>query len=235
MFIRYQQVSRIIGLVKPATIVEIGTWNGDHACIMAAAALKHRATVHYTGYDLFDAANAERLGDLARAAELKYGTIINLQKELEAETKKLADMQQEGAMLKEEVDAEDIAEVGEDVIHRHSTSGKSSVATHSLMSKLVVALALVCITEHFIGLSRFLEFLFCLLISGIPVGMEFHRQLAVAGFENIDSGALLALQGLVITPLHRLTLSPLRPSHLTGATATFPSMLRMEGKADRTS
>ncbi|HEY9074245.1 MAG TPA: ATP-dependent chaperone ClpB, partial [Desulfobaccales bacterium] len=59
----------------------------------------------------FDAANAERLGDLARAAELKYGTIINLQKELEAETRKLADMQQEGAMLKEEVDAEDIAEV----------------------------------------------------------------------------------------------------------------------------
>ena len=59
----------------------------------------------------FEAANAERLGDLARAAELKYGTIINLQKELEAETKKLAEMQQEGAMLKEEVDAEDIAEV----------------------------------------------------------------------------------------------------------------------------
>ncbi|MCL4502141.1 MAG: ATP-dependent chaperone ClpB [Deltaproteobacteria bacterium] len=59
----------------------------------------------------FDAVNAERLGDLARAAELKYGTITSLQKELEAETQKLAEMQQEGAMLKEEVDAEDIAEV----------------------------------------------------------------------------------------------------------------------------
>ncbi len=59
----------------------------------------------------FEANNAERLGDLARAAELKYGTITNLQKELEAETQKLAEMQQEGAMLKEEVDAEDIAEV----------------------------------------------------------------------------------------------------------------------------
>ncbi len=59
----------------------------------------------------FEAAQAERLGDLARAAELKYGTMLNLQKELEAETKKLADMQQESAMLKEEVDAEDIAEV----------------------------------------------------------------------------------------------------------------------------
>jgi len=59
----------------------------------------------------FDAAQAERLGDLARAAELKYGVMLELQKELEAETKKLADMQQEGAMLKEEVDAEDVAEV----------------------------------------------------------------------------------------------------------------------------
>ena len=59
----------------------------------------------------FDAAQAERIGDLARAAELKYGALLNLQKDLEAKTKKLADLQQEGAMLKEEVDAEDIAEV----------------------------------------------------------------------------------------------------------------------------
>jgi len=59
----------------------------------------------------FDAAQAERIGDLARAAELKYGALLNLQKDLEAETKKLADLQQEGAMLKEEVDAEDVAEV----------------------------------------------------------------------------------------------------------------------------
>jgi ATP-dependent Clp protease ATP-binding subunit ClpB len=59
----------------------------------------------------FEAAQAERLGDLARAAELKYGALLNLQKELEEETQKLSDMQQESAMLKEEVDAEDVAEV----------------------------------------------------------------------------------------------------------------------------
>ncbi len=58
-----------------------------------------------------EAAQAERLGDLARAAELSYGTLLNLQKELEAENLKLADLQKEGAMLKEEVDAEDVAEV----------------------------------------------------------------------------------------------------------------------------
>ena len=59
----------------------------------------------------FEAGQAERLGDLARAAELKYGALLNLQKELETETKKLSEMQQESAMLKEEVDAEDVADV----------------------------------------------------------------------------------------------------------------------------
>jgi ATP-dependent Clp protease ATP-binding subunit ClpB len=59
----------------------------------------------------FEASQAERLGDLARAAELKYGALLNLQKELAAETQRLADLQQESAMLKEEVDAEDVAEV----------------------------------------------------------------------------------------------------------------------------
>ena len=57
MFLRYQQVSRLVELVRPASIVEIGTWNGDHAIIMATVALKHRDRVHYTGYDLFDQAN----------------------------------------------------------------------------------------------------------------------------------------------------------------------------------
>jgi len=42
---------------------------------------------------------------------LSYGTLPNLQKELEEENQKLVDMQAEGAMLKEEVDAEDVAEV----------------------------------------------------------------------------------------------------------------------------
>ncbi|MFP3867719.1 MAG: ATP-dependent chaperone ClpB [Desulfobacteraceae bacterium] len=56
-------------------------------------------------------AEAERSGDLTKAAELRYGTLLNLQKELEASNQKLAELQQEGAMLKEEVDAEDVAEV----------------------------------------------------------------------------------------------------------------------------
>ncbi|NLC56436.1 MAG: ATP-dependent chaperone ClpB [Armatimonadetes bacterium] len=55
--------------------------------------------------------NAERDGDLQKAAELRYGVRLTLQKQLDAENARLAELQREQRMLKEEVDAEDIAEV----------------------------------------------------------------------------------------------------------------------------
>jgi ATP-dependent Clp protease ATP-binding subunit ClpB len=55
--------------------------------------------------------NAERAGDLGRAAELRYGTLVQLQSRLEEENAKLAELQSERKFLKEEVDEEDIAEV----------------------------------------------------------------------------------------------------------------------------
>jgi ATP-dependent Clp protease ATP-binding subunit ClpB len=58
-----------------------------------------------------DAQIAERQGDLTRAAELKYGTLIELEKSLNEENKKLEEFQSDQKMLKEEVDSEDIAEV----------------------------------------------------------------------------------------------------------------------------
>jgi ATP-dependent Clp protease ATP-binding subunit ClpB len=58
-----------------------------------------------------EAQMAERQGDLSKAAELKYGTLIELEKSLEEENKKLAELQSGQKMLKEEVDSEDIAEV----------------------------------------------------------------------------------------------------------------------------
>ncbi|MEW6665778.1 MAG: ATP-dependent chaperone ClpB [Thermodesulfobacteriota bacterium] len=54
---------------------------------------------------------AERQGDLSRAAELKYGTLIELEKRLEKENKSLEELQSSRKMLKEEVDSEDVAEV----------------------------------------------------------------------------------------------------------------------------
>lgn len=54
---------------------------------------------------------ARQAGDLTRAAELQYGRIPELEKQLGEEQKRLAELQGDGVMLKEEVDEEDIAEV----------------------------------------------------------------------------------------------------------------------------
>ncbi len=53
----------------------------------------------------------EREGDLGKVAEIRYGKIVELQKKLEEETKRLAEIQKNKKMLKEEVEAEDIAEI----------------------------------------------------------------------------------------------------------------------------
>ena len=54
---------------------------------------------------------ARNAGDLARASEIQYGQIPELERRLKAEQEKLAVFQQDGVMLKEEVSEEDVAEV----------------------------------------------------------------------------------------------------------------------------
>ncbi len=54
---------------------------------------------------------AERVYDLNRAAELKYGRLTALERELTAAESRLAELQASGQMLKEEVDEEDVAEI----------------------------------------------------------------------------------------------------------------------------
>jgi len=54
---------------------------------------------------------AEREGDLARVAELRYGRAIELNQQMEAARGEFEALQSERKMLKEEVDDEDVAEV----------------------------------------------------------------------------------------------------------------------------
>ncbi|HUE95057.1 MAG TPA: ATP-dependent chaperone ClpB, partial [Longimicrobiaceae bacterium] len=54
---------------------------------------------------------ATRTADLNRAAEIQYGEIPKLQKEIEEAEGRLEELQREAKFLKEEVDAEDIADV----------------------------------------------------------------------------------------------------------------------------
>ena len=59
----------------------------------------------------FEAEKAEREGDYGKVAEIRYGKLQALNKEIEETQQRLHQMQGDKAMIKEEVDAEDIADV----------------------------------------------------------------------------------------------------------------------------
>lgn len=59
----------------------------------------------------FEAEDAERRGDYGKVAEIRYGRIKEAENEIERFKKELMSVQSDYALIKEEVDAEDIAEV----------------------------------------------------------------------------------------------------------------------------
>ncbi len=58
-----------------------------------------------------EAEQKEREGDLGRVAELRYGVLTGLERKIKEASTKLQEIQKDQKMLKEEVDAEDIAEI----------------------------------------------------------------------------------------------------------------------------
>ncbi len=58
-----------------------------------------------------EADRAERAADFAKAAELRYGTAVEIDKQIQEAQARLSDLQGGHALLKEEVDEEDIAEI----------------------------------------------------------------------------------------------------------------------------
>ena len=58
-----------------------------------------------------EADRAERTADFAKAAELRYGKVVEIEKQIQAAQERLAQLQGGHALLKEEVDEEDIAEI----------------------------------------------------------------------------------------------------------------------------
>jgi len=81
-------------------------WQNEKDSITRIGALKERLEKAKGEVE-----KAERQGDLNKAAELRYGTLPKLERELAAGSAHLADIQKDQQMLKEEVDAEDIAAV----------------------------------------------------------------------------------------------------------------------------
>ena len=81
-------------------------WNQEREIIGAIRAVKERIESAKS-----EEQNAERMGDLGRAAELRYGTLVQLEKELTQQNARLTQLQSGRKFLKEEVDEEDIADV----------------------------------------------------------------------------------------------------------------------------
>ncbi len=81
-------------------------WRKEKDLIDAAKALKERQDARRV-----EEQAAERRGDLERVAEIRYGQLPEIGRELERMGKELASIQKNRKMLKEEVDEEDVAEV----------------------------------------------------------------------------------------------------------------------------
>ncbi|HYH82192.1 MAG TPA: ATP-dependent chaperone ClpB [Longimicrobium sp.] len=81
-------------------------WQGEKAAIQEIRGRKEKLDELKVELD-----RAQRTGDLNRAAELQYGTIPALQKEIADADTHLGELQAKSKFLKEEVDADDIAEV----------------------------------------------------------------------------------------------------------------------------
>lgn len=80
-----------------------GHWEAEREAIAAIRTLKEELEALRI--------SVEREADLAKAAEIQYGRIPELERRIEDATKHLDQLQSTERMLKEEVDAEDIAEV----------------------------------------------------------------------------------------------------------------------------
>jgi ATP-dependent Clp protease ATP-binding subunit ClpB len=81
-------------------------WEQEKEAIQAARALKEQLE-----QVRLEVERAQRAGDYAKASELQYGRVPQLEAEIKEQEARLARLQQAQRMLKEEVDEEDIAEV----------------------------------------------------------------------------------------------------------------------------
>ncbi|MCG9479951.1 MAG: ATP-dependent chaperone ClpB [Actinomycetia bacterium] len=102
---RLEKVSRELSDLREKSNSMKAHWQQEKEIIGAIRQLKEEIDRAKT-----EAEQAERDADLGKAAELRYGKLMDLEKKLKEQNEKLAQLQQDQKMLKEEVDEEDIAE-----------------------------------------------------------------------------------------------------------------------------
>ncbi len=81
-------------------------WEAEKGAVTAITTLRERQEQLRA-----EEAQVQRAGNLERAAAIRYGELVEVEKQLKAAEARLAELQKESRMLREEVTAEDIAEV----------------------------------------------------------------------------------------------------------------------------
>ena len=103
---RLEKIEKETGELKNSAAAMKVHWQKEKEAIQKIRAIKERIEEAKQSEQ-----QAEREGNLAQVAEIRYGRLGELQKQLETENQSLSDLQRERKMLKEEVEAEDVAEV----------------------------------------------------------------------------------------------------------------------------
>jgi len=100
---RLESLNEELSSLQAQTAVMKEHWEAERAAIAAIRTLKEELEALRSAVD--------RETDLEKAAEIRYGRIPELERRISAATAHLDELQSSKRMLKEEVDAEDIAEV----------------------------------------------------------------------------------------------------------------------------
>lgn len=103
---RLEEVAdEIANLREQASAMKV-RWQQERDVIMKLRSLAAEIDKNKTESEL-----AQRRGDLNRAAELRYGKLPELERQIATENKRLTELQKAGAYLREEVTEEDIASI----------------------------------------------------------------------------------------------------------------------------
>jgi ATP-dependent Clp protease ATP-binding subunit ClpB len=103
---RLQAIESEIAELKEEANALRGRWETEKQAIEEIRATKAEMDETRTQIE-----RAERRADLETSARLRYGTLVELERRLGQQEARLAELHRQGAMLKEEVDGEDVASV----------------------------------------------------------------------------------------------------------------------------
>src|SRR5487761_1905645 len=103
---RLARIEKELANLRESEAAMTAQWQSEREAITAIRTLKERLELRRGDADRF-----ERDADFGAAAQIRYGELPEIERQIDAATERLGLLQTHERMLKEEVDAEDVAEV----------------------------------------------------------------------------------------------------------------------------